>query len=245
MSRYALLAAASAVAIAAPASADLLYSNNYDAPAVVAAGVGVVGPTNSAPTAAAAGAWNASGWAGLYGDNRTPGNPAAPTTLTFSNLPSHSQISVSFLLGLLESWDSTNGNPSPDFFRVQADGVDLVSDITVNNASGSNSFYDGGTQLFKGVQLNPNAGFSDTLVNMGTAGDLTFAHTASTLTLSFQAYGAGWQGGDDEGWGIDNLVVNFTPAAVGGVPEPAAWALMIAGFGLAGAAVRRRKVALA
>ena len=33
------------------------------------------------------------------------------------------------------------------------------------------------------------------------------------------------------------------PDAVGVVPEPASWALMIAGFGLAGAAMRRRKIA--
>ena len=31
---------------------------------------------------------------------------------------------------------------------------------------------------------------------------------------------------------------------VGGVPEPATWALMIAGFGLAGAGLRRRSLAL-
>jgi hypothetical protein len=31
---------------------------------------------------------------------------------------------------------------------------------------------------------------------------------------------------------------------VGGVPEPATWALMIAGFGLAGAGLRRRRAAL-
>jgi len=37
----------------------------------------------------------------------------------------------------------------------------------------------------------------------------------------------------------------FEVRVAGGAPEPAAWALMIAGFGLAGAAVRRRKVAFA
>jgi hypothetical protein len=31
----------------------------------------------------------------------------------------------------------------------------------------------------------------------------------------------------------------------GGVPEPASWALMIGGFGLAGAALRRRKALVA
>jgi hypothetical protein len=47
----------------------------------------------------------------------------------------------------------------------------------------------------------------------------------------------------------DYLVNNrfFDPEAApgGGVPEPASWALMIAGFGLAGAALRRRRAAVA
>jgi hypothetical protein len=44
----------------------------------------------------------------------------------------------------------------------------------------------------------------------------------------------------------DNLTVNGSVLAAGGVPEPASWALMIMGFGGVGAAMRsRRKVALA
>ena len=34
---------------------------------------------------------------------------------------------------------------------------------------------------------------------------------------------------------------NFVGDAVGGVPEPATWGMMIVGFGLVGAAARRRK----
>lgn len=47
---------------------------------------------------------------------------------------------------------------------------------------------------------------------------------------------------DPGGLSYDNLVYD-TPAApvTTGVPEPSAWALMIAGFGLAGSAVRRRR----
>ena len=37
----------------------------------------------------------------------------------------------------------------------------------------------------------------------------------------------------------------WTDDANGGVPEPATWALMLTGFGLAGVALRRRQVALA
>jgi hypothetical protein len=45
------------------------------------------------------------------------------------------------------------------------------------------------------------------------------------------------------GMQVDNLV--FGDAASAAVPEPGAWALMILGFGAAGAALRRRRIALA
>jgi|GEM_PF-1847361 len=42
-------------------------------------------------------------------------------------------------------------------------------------------------------------------------------------------------------WLVDNRFIDpLAPPAAPGVPEPAPWALMIAGFGLAGAALRRR-----
>jgi hypothetical protein len=41
---------------------------------------------------------------------------------------------------------------------------------------------------------------------------------------------------------LDTLTFNDV-TAVGGVPEPASWAMMIAGFGLIGAATRRRRAA--
>jgi hypothetical protein len=40
------------------------------------------------------------------------------------------------------------------------------------------------------------------------------------------------------------LAATADGGAVGGVPEPASWAMLIAGFGLVGAAARRRRVAL-
>lgn len=40
---------------------------------------------------------------------------------------------------------------------------------------------------------------------------------------------------------VDNVVYS-RPASLGAVPEPASWALMIAGFGMAGAGLRRRRV---
>ena len=45
-----------------------------------------------------------------------------------------------------------------------------------------------------------------------------------------------FRGIQNDAFGIDN-----TAAATGGVPEPATWALMLGGFGLAGAALRSRR----
>ncbi|OYW83985.1 MAG: hypothetical protein B7Z20_11720 [Sphingobium sp. 32-64-5] len=42
---------------------------------------------------------------------------------------------------------------------------------------------------------------------------------------------------------FDNVSLGAS-GSVGGVPEPASWALLIAGFGLTGAAMRRRRAAL-
>jgi hypothetical protein len=49
-----------------------------------------------------------------------------------------------------------------------------------------------------------------------------------------------------EGFRLDGLTVNYTAAPGGGsvpaaVPEPATWAMMLLGFGLVGAAMRRRQ----
>ena len=48
--------------------------------------------------------------------------------------------------------------------------------------------------------------------------------------------------GADDGLAIDDFAITATVAAPAVVPEPASWALMIAGFGLVGATLRRRGV---
>ncbi|HEY0438417.1 MAG TPA: PEPxxWA-CTERM sorting domain-containing protein, partial [Phenylobacterium sp.] len=47
---------------------------------------------------------------------------------------------------------------------------------------------------------------------------------------------------DPGGLGYDNLLSDIPSTGGGGVPEPSVWALMLGGFGLAGAMLRRRSL---
>lgn len=222
--------------VALPAQAAVVYRNDFDNPIVFGSGItlsNVTGDTNDIRTADA-GPWNAAGWSGQYYRNATAGNPATKTEIIFSGLGAHNVVSMSFIVGLLDSWDSRNGSPAPDNFDIFIDGI-LVASLTAANASGNVWDYAGGSEVARCVQADGHQFYCDTLVDWST----TFAHTGSTLSLGWQASGAGWQAGDDESWGIDNIKIDYFTR--GGVPEPAAWAMMLAGFGMVGGAVRRRK----
>lgn len=225
------------ISTAMPASAAALYRNDFDSGVSVAAGVGYsfIDPTNQL-NQTTVGAWNAAGWAGNSYRNATAGNPASITQISFTGLAAHNVVSMSFIVGLLDSWDSRNGSPAPDNFDIYIDGS-LVASLTAANASGNVWDTGGGTELARCVQADTRQFYCDTLVDWSK----TFAHTSSTLTLGWQASGAGWQAGDDESWGLDNIKIDYFMR--GGVPEPAAWAMMLAGFGMVGSAMRRRNMA--
>lgn len=239
------LAVAGVLAVGAgSAHSAVVYSNDFDAAAVVAAGVtasaldnGSVGTVAGGPYAGS----NGKSWSGNFFANLSNGNPITSTTLTLSNLGVHTQVSVDMMLGFLNSWDSTNGSPAPDFLEVLVDGT-LVYRLTTTNASGNFVDFGGGTQIVNNGQIDTDQFFSDDLVDMGTAGFLTFAHSASSLTLTLRAGGAGWQGGRDEYWGMDALSVSITGTPV--IPEPGSLALVLAAAAAAAAAAattRRRR----
>lgn len=74
-------------------------------------------------------------------------------------------------------------------------------------------------------------------------GDCAFAHTVKWGGVSqvFNQFNAPVAGASITGGGGANYLNSFGGGG-GPVPEPAAWALLIAGFGLAGAVQRRRRV---
>ena len=101
------------------------------------------------------------------------------------------------------------------------------------------SLLSGGTTLASGT-------FTDADIAPGQFRTLTFSfdalvNSAGPLRIAFQSFYDPAQGLAYRQVNFDNVRLDASPIPTTGVPEPAAWALMIAGFGLAGAAMRRRR----
>jgi hypothetical protein len=153
---------------------------------------------------------------------------AAKTTLTLSGLPPHTSISLGFLLAIIDSWDGTPCHAGPDSFNVTVDGVSIFSWVfdNSNGNCGSQTYVPPvDVELAREIQLgftSENIYHRDSAYDMGL--DPTFQnipHTSSTLTIEWFASGPLWQGGTDESWAIDNVVVlvdNVAPTADAGGP---------------------------
>lgn len=149
---------------------------------------------------------------GQFLRNSSAGNPATPTTLSLTNLPSHSTISLRFLLAIIDTWDGNN-----DDLVVTLDGIEIFNQ-TFNSNGGQTFPYHTGSLIFR----NEHAAYGDSSDNFRDGGyDMTrvpgfrdIPHTASTATISWFASGNNWDGGDDESWAIDNLEVSVSAAPV-------------------------------
>jgi len=158
------------------------------------------------------------------GDNFGGGPPPSPTTLTLTDLPEHTTVSLGFLLAIIDSWDG-NGCHSPtspgDTFNVTVDRELIFSEIFNNSGCGDPGTYEPpeGVTIVEREQLGFNTSSErhvDSGYNMGL--DPAFnniPHTASTLTVDWFAGGGTWQGGLDESWAIDNVEVFLDAAVVG------------------------------
>jgi hypothetical protein len=188
----------------------ILYSNNFDTAPVVAAGVnatltsGLIRP--SIPIT--------SFWTGNYYANQT----TAPSVLNLTGAVSAGVVKISFTLGFLGSWDSSNGEGGPDYLQILINNIPILTQLTSNNGSGTVQNYGGGTVIASQVYSSYDYITADTIVDMSTASSLSFNHPGGPLSFAIQGYGGGYDPtvsyGEnfwDEGWGIDNLVVTILP----------------------------------
>ncbi len=154
------------------------------------------------------------------GDNFGGGSPPEKTILTLTGLPSHTSISLSFLLAIIDSWDGVACSEGPDLFNVTVDSVLIFSAVFDNSGCGAQTFIEfPGVLLVRRLDLGFNA--TSPSLHRDSAWDLgmdpTFSnipHTSSTLTIEWFASGAGWQGGTDESWAIDNVEVILNTVVV-------------------------------
>ena len=142
----------------------------------------------------------------------------------------YTNLRINFSLRTLDSLDGNVG-PGIDGINVTGNGATLLNDTFHYN--GVNQSYAGAADAINDVN-----GFD--FFGADRRYDLSFAlGNAATTNVRFLAF----TDQTDEGFGIDNIVLTGD-LATGVVPEPATWAMMIGGMGLAGGTVRRRKAAL-
>ncbi|HEY2357122.1 MAG TPA: PEPxxWA-CTERM sorting domain-containing protein [Phenylobacterium sp.] len=180
-----------------------------------------------------------------------PPTPQLATDTSFDvsfNGGSGGLANLSFVLNGFRSLDGHN--TFEDDFTLSLNGSELLSG-TFNLGGGGNDV----------VFLQPTGSTIDNVSGNGTAitwtggqvniaTPLTLAAGENTLTFGYTSLNApdfGFQDRGDEAWGVSDVTVatasstSQDPAVTVGLPEPASWALMLVGFGGAGAMLRTRR----
>ncbi|MGI9240035.1 MAG: tandem-95 repeat protein, partial [Verrucomicrobiales bacterium] len=132
------------------------------------------------------------------------------TTLSLTGLPAHSSLSIEFLLAVIDTWDGLASNSAADYFAVQLDGVTVFRHYFHEDLSQQSYVAPAGGRLSTGGDLAGSDG-GDSAYDMGLDAALRdIPHSSPTATISFFAGGGDWDGGNDESWAMDNLVVTVS-----------------------------------
>jgi hypothetical protein len=192
--------------------------------ALPAAAQAAVVTFNSTPGGGKAEGFSATGEPGITFFGAVPGNLQVGSFFESNNSPA------------LAAFNDTNGN----FIRGVMGTASTAISMEFGNDDGNFSnpgdlatltLFNGATQVGQvTVALNRNDVMDQTIAYSGAVfTSWTFAYT--------DAAGNPFTGGGQANVGLIEIIDNINYRAV---PEPATWAMMIAGFGLAGAAMRRR-----
>ncbi|MDZ4375723.1 MAG: PEPxxWA-CTERM sorting domain-containing protein [Phenylobacterium sp.] len=148
--------------------------------------------------------------------------------------PAHAVLLDFSLTGSREATFQLDSNPgTPDIFSTSAFG----DQIRFNDVEGTFGGIDGaasigfGSGLFAALNINGTSlGFTQ------FAGPALFSGSASAPMFSTGVFQL-----TSLVSGASTLTISEAAAGPGAIPEPGAWALMITGFGLTGAALRGRR----
>lgn len=214
-----IVAAATCLFMSIPVSAVSVFTDNFDGSSSTAPGVTATVNTGGAVEESVQG-YSGIGPAGnQFGGEFLRNGTTGTTEVNLSGLQSHSAVTVSFLLAVIDSWDGT-GAFGPDYFNLAIDGTAFQWSF---HHAASQSFPNT-TQLSFGSHLGFNTGYVDGAYLV----EIALSHSNGSLDLDFFASGAGYQGGTDESWAIENLNVSITPTS-NNVPDGGSTALLLGG----------------
>ncbi len=186
---------------------------------------------------------------------------SAATTVTnnatFEGVPTGRLASPVFIQDGIKITSIAGGHPTHTLYIVPS-GSTLVTPVPTNavmSGDGDENFdirlYSGSTFGSIGFDVYSNVYGPRTLSLYGTGGGLIGTYTATQATNSLGFFGlvsttaiAYITTSVDRGWiqntAIDNVQIGLLDATPGAVPEPSVWMMMMIGFGLVGASLRRR-----
>ena len=149
-------------------------------------------------------------------DGDPTGTPGMASFVSLAALPAHGALRISFDFMALDSWDgaSTEGGSVPtDYFNVGVDSsIEFAETVDFSvESDGSISGSVSATSLIHGVPLAGTVVWPDVPCHI----EIEVAHSDVAASVGCFASGTGWQGGEDESWAIDNLVIETVPAPSG------------------------------
>lgn len=152
-----------------------------------------------------------------FGTTFLRGPTGTVITLTLTDLPPHSSLSLSMLFAAIDSLDGTGTFPAGDFFKITLDANVVFRESFANATLDQIQSYDPppAAVLARHVDLGfsgPGGYYTDSAYDFGQ--DPRFQnlpHTGSSAVLVFTLEGEGVQSVDDESWAIDNVRVTANP----------------------------------
>lgn len=151
----------------------------------------------------------------------------------------------------LSAWTRAVGDGGRFYLGFDADAAGASSFVVAWNSGDirfqNNPVYGFDELNFLPVELSFDKWYrAEVVFGPGTiTGNL---YDSDGVTLLYSLVGEGVTGGASGGVavrGFDGVQYDFITISSGVIPEPGTWAMLIAGFGMVGSAMRRRRVAMA